>query len=86
MDKLHVTQDDHGYWMLSHEREDGELSLVAHQFASRDHLIENATELIEEGRIEAVLVVDPPRPVSRDAAAAAAPEPYTRPEPRKAGL
>ena len=58
MDKLHITQDDYGYWMLSLEREDGTLSLLAHQFAAPGHLIENANELIAEGKVNAVIVID----------------------------
>jgi hypothetical protein len=83
MAKLHITQDDHDYWMLSLEADDGTLSLVAHQFAAPDKLIEMAKELVEEGRVNAAIVVDPPR--SRARAATAASEGYTKPEPRKAG-
>jgi hypothetical protein len=61
MDKLHITQDDHGYWMLSVEKADGTLSLLAHHFVAPEHLIENANEMIAEGRIRAVVVIDPPR-------------------------
>jgi len=85
MDRLHITQDDYGYWMLSLEREDGTLTLLAHQFASPDHLIENANELIKEGKLKAVVMVDPPRrdPVN---SSPAAPDDYAKPEPKKAGL
>ena len=69
MDKLHITQDDNGYWMLSLEKEDGTLTLLAHQFAAPDHLIENANELIAEGKVNAVVVIDPPRPQSTPEAA-----------------
>jgi hypothetical protein len=61
MDKLHITQDDFGFWMLSLEKEDGAMSLVAHQFAKPDHLIENANQMIAEGKVRAVIVIDPPR-------------------------
>ncbi len=84
MDKLHITQDDYGYWMLSLEKEDGTLSLLAHQFAAPHHLIENANELINEGKVKAVVVIDPPRPEARAVARAAPPE-YKKPAPRKAG-
>lgn len=89
MDKLHITQDDYGYWMLSLEREDGTLSLLAHQFAGPNHLIENANEMVAEGKVNAVVVVDPPRAQSPQlqlhALAAAAPDDYKKPAPRKAG-
>jgi hypothetical protein len=84
MDKLHITQDDYGYWMLSLEREDGTLSLLAHQFAAPGHLIENANEMIAEDKVNAVVVIDPPRP-RPEGARAAAPEDYKKPAPRKAG-
>jgi hypothetical protein len=84
MDKLHITQDDFGYWMLSLEKEDGTLALVAHQFETADKLIHVASEMIDEHKVIATLIVDPPRPAPR-AAAAAAPEAYVKPAPKKAG-
>ena len=83
MKKLHITQDDRGYWMLSLEGDDGAMTLLAHQFASPDHLVENANEMISEGHLDAMVVVDPPRP-RRSPAGSAAGE-YQRPAPRKAG-
>lgn len=89
MQKLHITQDDFGYWMMSLESEDGSLSLMAHQFNKPDHLIEDAMELMRDGTYpEAALVVSPPRsaawiPPERLAAGASC-APYRRPEPRKA--
>jgi hypothetical protein len=85
MHKLHITQDSHGYWMLSLEKEDGTLSLLAHQFPTPDHLIENANEMVAEGRVEAVIIVDPPRPQPLPATADADAPKYERPAPRKAG-
>lgn len=84
MKKLHITQDDRGYWMLSLESEDGAMTLLAHQFASPDHLIENANEMISEGHLDAMVLVDPPRPQRSPRAESAADE-YQRPAPRKAG-
>jgi len=87
MDKLHITQDDWGYWMLSLEKEDGTLSLLAHQFVTPDHLIENANELVADGKVHAVVLIDPPRPQPANAKASArrATEDYKKPAPRKAG-
>lgn len=87
MDKLHITQDDWGYWMLSLEKEDGTLSLLAHQFTTPDHLIENANELVADGKVKAVVLIDPPRPQPANAKASAglAAEDYKKPAPRKAG-
>jgi hypothetical protein len=71
--------------MLSLERQDGTLTLLAHQFAAPHHLIENANEMIAEGKLEAVVLIDPPR--QRPAAIAeAAPADYEKPAPRKAGV
>jgi hypothetical protein len=84
MDKLHITQDDYGYWMLSLEQEDGTMSLLAHQFAAPEHLIENANELVTEGKVNAVVLVDPPRR-QREIQTRAASEEYKKPAPRKAG-
>ena len=61
MNKLHITQDDHGYWMLSLEQENGTMTLLAHQFSSPDHLVENANEMVSEGHVDAVIIVNPPR-------------------------
>jgi len=85
--KLHITQDDHGYWMLSHEGDDGALTLVAHQFATPAKPLGMAQELIAEGRFHGQIVMDPPRGASPTAAvpAAAAPGEYVTPKPRKAG-
>jgi hypothetical protein len=84
VDKLHITQDDYGYWMLSLEKEDGTLSLVAHQFAAPDHLIDTANDLMAAGKVKAVLVIDPPR--SEAAQAFGPPGDYKKPAPRKAGV
>ena len=81
MNKLHITQDDFGYWMLSLEKEDGTMILLAHQFPTPDHLVENANEIA--GGLNAVVLVDPPR--LQFAIAAASTEDYKRPSPRKAG-
>jgi hypothetical protein len=84
MDKLHITQDDYGYWMLSLEKEDGALGLLAHQFTSPDKLIEIANELIREGKVNASIVIDPPKTGTR-AMVPESPDEYTKPAPRKAG-
>ncbi len=90
MKKLHVTQDDHGFWLLSLEKSDGELQLLAHHFEAARHLVENAHELVADGTYpDAIVLVDPPRAAaSLGVAAAVEAEPmeYHRPEPRKAGL
>ena len=83
MNKLHITQDDHGYWMLSLEREDGSMHLLAHQFPTSDHLIKNANDMVADGNVKAVVIVDPPR--DRPAPAAETTAAYRKPAPRKAG-
>ena len=86
MDKLHITQDDYGYWMLSLEQEDGTMSLLAHQFAAPEHLIENANELVSEGKVNAVVCHRSAPTPTQKAAARAASEDYKKPAPRKAGV
>lgn len=84
MTKLHVTQDDFGFWQLSLEEPDGSLRLLAHRAETADHLVENARELVAEGRYpDAAVVVDPPRKSS--ARAMRDLDHYTVPPPRKAG-
>jgi hypothetical protein len=92
MNRLHVTQDDAGYWMLSLEEEDGSLKLLAHQFPSQDLLLNEVTELTQRGALHgAEVVADPPAaPQAPDAFAGALasaesrPAGYTRPEPKRA--
>lgn len=85
MQKLHITQDDFGYWMMSLEREDGSLALMAHQFNRPDHLIEDALELVQDGTYpEAALVVSPPRSAAWIPPERLAAGTYQRPQPRKA--
>jgi hypothetical protein len=84
MRKLHVTQDDFGFWQLSLEEADGSLRLLAHRAETADHLVENARELVAEGRYrDAAVVVDPPRKTVAEAAPDL--DNYTVPPPRKAG-
>jgi hypothetical protein len=83
MRKLHITQDDFGFWELSLEEHDGTLRLLAYRGETPDHLIENAHELVTDGRYpDAVVVVDPPR---RARSVIAPSDDYDMPEPRKAG-
>jgi hypothetical protein len=95
MNKLHVTQDDHGFWMLSLEKEDGTLALLAHQFSTPDKAIHIANELIQEKKVTATILIDPPKPgpeaIGAEATSAeamgapAVPDEYTKPAPKKAG-
>ncbi len=83
--KLHVAQDDFGFWELSFEDDDGSLTLLAHQFVDPSHLIQDAHEMVLHGELpDAVVVVDPPRrQVQRTVAAW--PAGYRRPAPKRAG-
>jgi hypothetical protein len=44
MDKLHISQDDYGYWMLSLEKEDGTLSLLAYQSPAPHDVYKNVAK------------------------------------------
>lgn len=40
--RVHITQDDFGYWMMTQEREDGELNLMAYAMEFSDHAVRDA--------------------------------------------
>jgi hypothetical protein len=63
MIKLHITQDDDGFWMLSVEYSDGELKLLTYQFVTPDHIISDARDMAGEGGdfAGALILIDPPR-------------------------
>jgi hypothetical protein len=83
MPRLHISQDDTGFWQLSFEDDEGRLTLISHQFSAPDHLIQDARELVEKGRIPgAAIVIGPPRPP--DIRERAMPRRYSKPAPRKA--
>jgi hypothetical protein len=85
MDKLHITQDDYGFWMLSLEKDDGSLALLAHQFSTPDKAIHIANELIREHKLTATVLIDPPRPTPEASGDAPVPADYGKPAPKKAG-
>jgi hypothetical protein len=83
MPQLHISQDDTGYWQLTLEDDDGKLTLLSHQFSSPDHLIEDARELVEDGKVPGgVIVLGPPAPGDADATGVR--KPYTKPAPQRA--
>ena len=88
MARLHISQDDTGFWQLSFEDDDGALTLISHQFSAPDHLIEDARELVEKGRVPgAAIIIGPPRIEPPSAVAAEArtvSRRYSKPAPRKA--
>ena len=87
MPRLHISQDDTGFWQLSMEADDGTLTLLAHQFLTPDHLIEDAREIVDEGRVPgAVILVGPRRgpTLPQLRLAAASTQDYREPAPRKA--
>lgn len=86
---LHITQDEHGFWMLSLEETTGETSLLAHQFTKPSHLIEHAREMVfgcpeRSSRFpDAQIIIDPPRGQMPDDPEKW-PTEYHKPAPRKA--
>jgi hypothetical protein len=83
MPKLHISQDETGYWQLSLEDDDGKLSLLSHQFPSPDHLIEDARELVADGKVPGgVIIIAPPE--LQDVAARDVQQPYKKPAPQRA--
>jgi hypothetical protein len=84
MPRLHITQDETGFWQLSLEDAKGRLTLLSHQFSDPDHLIQDARELVADGTVaDAVILIGPPRPPGTKARKSA-PTDYKRPAPRKA--
>jgi hypothetical protein len=84
MARLHISQDETGFWQLSFEDDDGSMTLISHQFPSPDHLIEDARELVESGKVPgAAIVVGAPQKRAARAAVEVA-RPYSKPAPRKA--
>ena len=83
MPRLHISQDDTGFWQLSFEDDAGALTLISHQFPAPDHLIQDARELVEKGRVPgAAIIIGPPRAI--DIREGAMSRRYSKPAPRKA--
>ena len=98
MRKVHVTQDEFGFWFISMEEPDGTMKLIAHHYVASGPAIEDAQDLIRQElrragpSLEAVggaapgitMVVDSPRKAAPESLSEA-PVDYRIPEPRKAG-
>src|SRR5262249_29393255 len=99
MRKVHVTQDDHGFWFISLEEPDGSMKVVAHHYVTARPAIDDAQELIHQETRRAasslpsaaapatpkfVMLVDSPRRTLM-ASASHGPIDYKIPAPRKAG-
>lgn len=84
MARLHISQDETGFWQLSFEDDDGTLTLISHGFPAPDHLIEDARQLVEKGKVPgAAIIIGPPRAPATGARELARKE-YSKPEPQKA--
>jgi len=84
MARLHISQDETGFWQLSFEDDDGTLTLISHGFPAPDHLIEDARQLVEKGKVPgAAIVIGPPRTPGA-AARGLARSQYSKPAPQKA--
>jgi hypothetical protein len=82
MSRFHISQDETGFFQLTFENDNGDLSLVSYQFDSPEQLIEDATKLAESGDFgNATVVVDPRRRLAE----ASIESQDARPAPRKAG-
>jgi hypothetical protein len=88
MTKLHITQDKHGFWMLSAEPDNAPMTVVSCHFTKPGHLIHDAQELIAKGTFPgATILIDAPSPdLVLPANADDWPEEYKWPEPKKARL
>ncbi|MEO7276280.1 MAG: hypothetical protein ABI211_30205 [Vicinamibacterales bacterium] len=85
MAKLHISQDETGFWQMSFEDDSGELTLISHQFRSPDHLIEDARELVAKGKVaNAAIVIGPPAAPADALAFSESAAEYVKPAPRRA--
>lgn len=99
MRKVHVTQDDYGFWFITLEEPDGSMKVIAHHYVAAAPAVDDAQELIDEetrraGRSPAalggaasprmLLLVDSPRRTVQ-AFTSGGPVDYKIPQPRKAG-
>jgi hypothetical protein len=99
--KIHITQDQYGFWFMSMEEPDGTLRLLAHHFTKPDHLIEQAHEMASEVKIQSgrtaanafleraagsdIVVVTDPSRGNVSPNPEDWPADYLPPQPRKAG-
>ncbi len=82
--KIHVAQDDHGFWMVTLEHADGTLTLEAFQIVARRDAIEDADNLVLEKHYPPALVcIDPPRLDEPSRDPATWPTDYGKPAPRR---
>ena len=94
MRKLHVTQDEFGFWLLSLEEPDGSMRVVSHHYSADGPAIQDARDFIDDEQKVAgtegvevpriLLLVDSPRAV-RTAAMTEAVTEYKTPQPMRAG-
>ena len=47
MQKVHVSQDEYGFWFISVEEPDGTMKLVAHHYVSQEPAVEDAQDLMK---------------------------------------
>jgi len=78
--RVHITQDDFGYWMMSHECADGTMMLASYRFEHAEHEIHHAYHPQEIGLPAGTefLISEPSVPLR-----AGAPE-WRKPQPRRA--
>jgi len=78
--RVHITQDDFGYWMMSLERADGSLMLASYRFEHPQHEIHHAyhPEKIGLPAGTEFLISEPSVPLRADAAE------WRKPQPRRA--
>src|SRR5215510_13270106 len=99
--KIHITQDEYGFWFMSMEEPDGSLKLLAHHFTKPDHLIEQAHQMASEVKVKSdkpaanafleraagsdIVVITDPPRREVPSDPADWPSDYKPPQPRKAG-
>jgi hypothetical protein len=78
--RVHITQDDFGYWMMSLERADGTLTLASYRFEHAEHEIHHAYHPQEIGLPVAAefFISEPAVPLRAGAPG------WRKPQPRRA--
>jgi hypothetical protein len=83
--KFHITQDEHGFWMLSLEDDSG-LRVIACHFVKPGHLIHDALDYVSKGIYPGATTLidapDPKRQLPKDPKRW--PTEYGWPEPKRA--
>ena len=83
MPKLHISMDHTGFWQMTAEDDDGNLTLISHGFPSSDHLLQDARELLEKGKVPPTTEIVVGQPKASEVVESERAEPYSKPAPQE---